>query len=150
MTVSSAPRLSSATPADLPAVLALVRQSKLLENGVSEAIERFLIARVDSRAVGCAGLEIYADGGLLRSVAVEPSARQAGLGAALVGGVVAAARQVGLRELYLLTTTAPGFFERLGFARVERSDVPLAVAESWEFRVGCPQTAQAMRLVLEG
>lgn len=148
MKASSTPRLARATHADLPAVLALVRQSELLESGVLEAIERFEIARVESLAVGCAGLEIYADAGLLRSVAVEPSARKSGLGAALVGRVVAAARAAGLGELYLLTTTAPGFFERLGFVRVERGDVPAEVAASWEFRVGCPQTAQAMRLAL--
>ena len=146
---SSTPQLAHATHADLPAVLALLRQSDLLETGVSEAIERFQMARLDSQVVGCAGLEIYAEAGLLRSVAVEPSARNAGLGAALVRTVVATAREAGLRELYLLTTTAPGFFERLGFARVERCDVPAVVADSWEFRVGCPQSAQAMRLTLQ-
>lgn len=149
MSFSSPPQLARATHADLPAVLALVRQSELLETGVSEAIERFQVARVSSRAVGCAGLEIYSNAGLLRSVAVEPSARKAGLGAALVGRVVAAAREAGLNELYLLTTTAPGFFERLGFVRVERGEVPAAVADSWELRVGCPQTAQVMRLALK-
>jgi amino-acid N-acetyltransferase len=87
--------------------------------------------------------------GLLRSVAVEPSVRRSGLGEALVGGIVAQARELGLRELYLLTTTAPEFFERLGFSHVIRSDVPAAVAESWEFRTGCPQSAQAMRRALQ-
>ena len=67
----------------------------------------------------------------------------------LVGAIVAAARESSLRDLYLLTTTAPTFFERLGFARISRADVPAAVAASWEFRVGCPQTAQAMRLRLQ-
>lgn len=143
------PKLSQATPSDLSSVLALLRQCELLETGVAEALERFVVARRDAATVGCAGLEVYADMGLLRSVAVEPSARRSGLGEALVAGVVAAARGLGLRDLYLLTTTATPFFERVGFDRVPRAEVPAAVAESWEFRVGCPQTAQAMRLALQ-
>ncbi len=136
-------------PGDLSSVLALLRRCELLETGVAEAFERFVVARSDAAMVGCAGLEVYADLGLLRSVAVDPSARKTGLGAALVRSIVAAARELGLRELYLLTTTAPEFFERVGFNRVPRGEVPAAVAESWEFRVGCPQTAQAMRLALQ-
>jgi amino-acid N-acetyltransferase len=143
------PKLSQATPSDLSSVLALLRQCELLETGVAEAFERFVVARKDEATVGCAGLEVYADLGLLRSVAVEPSSRMSGLGEALVGVVVAAARELGLRDLYLLTTTVPEFFERVGFIRVPRGAVPAAVAESWEFRVGCPQTAQAMRLALQ-
>lgn len=138
-----------AAPGDLSPVLALLRQCELLETGVAEAFERFVVARSDSATVGCAGLEVYADLGLLRSVAVDPAARRAGLGEALVRSIVAAARELRLRELYLLTTTAPGFFERIGFHRVIRSEVPSPVAESWEFRAGCPQTAQAMRLDLK-
>ena len=134
---------------DLPSVLALLRQCELLETGVAEALDSFVVAKEHAALIGCAGIEVYADNGLLRSVAVELSARRSGLGKALVGAIVAAARESSLRDLYLLTTTAPTFFERLGFARISRADVPAAVAASWEFRVGCPQTAQAMRLRLQ-
>jgi amino-acid N-acetyltransferase len=143
------PKLSQARPDDLPSVLALLRQCELLETGVAEAFERFVVARRGASTVGCAGFEVYAGMGLLRSVAVDPCARRSGLGEALVGCIVAAARESGLRDLYLLTTTAPQFFERIGFGRIPRAEVPAAVVESWEFRVGCPQTAQAMRLALQ-
>ena len=149
MSPSPSPLLLRATPADLSSVLALLRQCELLETGVAEALPRFVLAREGAAMVGCAGLEVHAGDGLLRSVAVEPSARRSGLGKALVGSIVAAARELSLRELYLLTTTAPRFFERLGFAHVARVHVPATVAASWEFRVGCPQTAHAMRLPLQ-
>lgn len=141
--------LSVATSRDLPEVLALLRQCKLLEDGVAEAIDSFWVARSTHGLIGCAGLETYGGFGLLRSVAVDESARGSGLGERLVARVAAAARARGLSHLFLLTTTAPGFFERRGFQRVERSAVPAQVAESWEFRAGCPATAVAMRFELD-
>lgn len=141
--------VSMATSGDLAEVLSLLRQCELLENGVAEAIDTFWVARSGPSLVGCAGLETYGEFGLMRSVAVDESARGSGLGADLVARVATAARARGLTQLFLLTTTAPSFFERRGFNRVERSVVPAQVAESWEFRVGCPQTAVAMRFDLK-
>ena len=137
--------VSTATDVDLPEVLALLRRCALLEGGVAEAIHAFSVVRSSGALVGCAGLEVYGDCGLLRSVAVHESARGAGLGKRLVDSVATSARSRGLSRLFLLTTTAQSFFERRGFQVVPRSAVPLQVAESWEFRVGCPQTAVAMR-----
>jgi amino-acid N-acetyltransferase len=140
--------VSRATPADLSAVLSLLSECELLETGVAESIETFVVARAAGALIGCAGLEAYGDLGLLRSVAVRARARGSGLGSELVARVTDAARAQGLRELFLLTTTAPRFFERRGFEAVPRSSVPAAIAASWEFRVGCPQTALPMRLAL--
>lgn len=141
--------LTKATGSDLPEVLALLRRCELLEDGVSEAIDSFWLARSDRALIGCAGLETYGAFGLLRSVAVDALARGDGLGAKLVERVAATAHTRGLSHLFLLTTTAPQFFLRRGFSVVERSAVPAQVAESWEFRVGCPQTAVAMRFELK-
>jgi amino-acid N-acetyltransferase len=149
MTLCSHPTISPATREDLPAVLELLRQCDLLETGVAEAIDHFCIASTASGLVGCAGLETYGELGLLRSVAVDASARGTGVGTRLVEAVVAAARERGLRDLFLLTTTAAPFFERRGFASVLRSSVPAEIAASWEFRAGCPQTAIIQRLVLD-
>lgn len=140
--------LTTATASDLPAILALLRQCELLESGVVEAVDGFLVARADAALLGCAGLEGYGDCGLLRSVAVETEARKSGLGRKLVAGVVEAARNRGMRELFLLTTSAAAFFEHLGFVVIPRSAAATAITESWEYRVGCPQTALLMRLAL--
>lgn len=99
--------------------------------------------------MGCAGLEFYGDRGLLRSVAVDANARSSGLGSSLVERIATMAYERGLRELFLLTTTAPRFFEHLGFQAVPRPAVPESIAGSWEFREGCPQTALPMRRALE-
>lgn len=136
--------LGAATHADLPVVLELLRDCALLETGVAEAFGAFVVARSPGELVGCAGLEVYGELGLLRSVAVRPAARSAGLGSALVASIEGEARRRALRELYLLTTTAAPFFQKRGFASVSRTALPPEIAQSWEFRVGCPQTAQAL------
>jgi len=133
---------------DLPDILALLRDCQLLESGVAEALGDFLLTRQAGKLLGCAGLEVYGERGLLRSVAVTQEARQLGLGRRLVEGVIAVAKVRGLRELFLLTTTAPTFFARLGFVSTLRASVPPGIAESWEFKTGCPDTASPMWLAL--
>jgi len=55
------------------------------------------------------------------------------------------AREDGIDEVYLLTTTAEKYFPRFGFARTTRAAVPETVKESAEFRGACPDTAVVMR-----
>jgi amino-acid N-acetyltransferase len=53
-------------------------------------------------------------------------------------------RQAGIRRLVLLTETAASFFERLGYAVIDRQSVGAAVKESAEFRSLCPASAVCM------
>jgi amino-acid N-acetyltransferase len=99
----------------------------------------------DGRVVGVAGLELYGEDGLLRSVAVDEDYRGQGLAAALVEAVLQRAQRVGLRSVYLLTTTSRDYFARRGFKDVAREQAPPAIRESWEFKNGCPSTAAFMR-----
>jgi arsenate reductase len=108
----------------------------------------YAIARRAGVMVGCAGLETYENDGLLRSVAVSASERGNGIGVALTRDRLSAAKRAGLGAVYLLTTTAPEFFQRLGFARWERSAVPVAVQSSAEFAKICPSSAACMRWVV--
>jgi amino-acid N-acetyltransferase len=82
---------------------------------------------------------------LLRSVAVRAERRGSGLGAALVTAALAAADAEAGRPAVvgLLTETAQGYFERLGFTRVDRSALPGESAASAELTGACPATAAA-------
>ena len=51
----------------------------------------------------------------------------------------------GQHEVWLLTTTAQRFFERSGYERVSREDVPDEVRMCKEFTILCPSTAVCMR-----
>lgn len=48
-------------------------------------------------------------------------------------------------DLYLITTTADGYFKRLDFGRVERSNVPDAIARTRQFSDLCPASSVVMK-----
>jgi amino-acid N-acetyltransferase len=105
-----------------------------------------VVAVADDGIVGAAGVEVYGRSGLLRSVAVDPAWRGRGLGMQLTRERLAWAEARGLDTVYLLTTTAAGFFPRLGFAPVDRDAVPATVRESTQFAGVCPSTAAVLAL----
>jgi amino-acid N-acetyltransferase len=94
------------------------------------------------------GLEIHGTHGLLRSLVVVPGQRGCGHGSAMARALMEEARTRGLTHLWLLTTTAPEFFAKLGFQSIDRSAAPPAVAASEEFANLCPASAVCMTLVL--
>jgi amino-acid N-acetyltransferase len=109
-----------------------------------------VVARRGSRIVGVAALELYADGALLRSVAVDPSAQGQQLGHRLTEAALQMARAHAVPAVFLLTTTAEPFFRRFGFQSIARADVPASVHASIEFRSACPASAAVMRKQLGG
>ena len=135
-----------ARPHDLRGALDLLGRSELTDRDVSEGWGHYFVVREDDgRVVGVAGLELHGEDGLLRSVAVDADYRGQGLAAALVEAVLQRAARVGLRAVYLLTTTARDYFARRGFSDCPREEAPLAIRESWEWKSGCPSTATFMK-----
>jgi len=139
--------IRSAAASDRPGVVALLLAAGLPEAGLSQTLDGFLVAEADGRLVGAVGLETYGADALLRSAVVDPASRGTGVGAALVEGLLRRADEGELRAVYLLTTTAEGWFPRFGFVRIAREEVAEAVRSSVEFSRACPATAAAMRRV---
>jgi len=137
--------LRQAAGGDLSEILDLLRDSDLPTAGVEQALEHFIVAHRGERLVGVVGFEPYGRHALLRSAAVRSSEQGSGVGRALVEQLLAEAERNGVRELYLLTTTAQRWFVRFGFEEVQRSDVPARVRESVEFNGACPESAVVMR-----
>lgn len=111
-------------------------------------LEHFLVLRDGDELAGVVGMEAAEDAGLLRSLAVPEARRGGGLASRLVDALEEHARAGGVRTLYLLTTTADGFFARRGYARAGRAAVPDAIAATAEFRGICPSTAVCMAKAL--
>ena len=126
---------------DEPAVLQLLTDNGLPIDGLVDHLETALVTRLDDRVVACAALEVYPDGALLRSVAVERALRGSGLGHQIVRAALDLAHQRGTRSVYVLTTTAEAFFPRFGFRRIARAEVPAGVQTSVEFQSACPASA---------
>ena len=137
--------IESATERDLPEIRALLERLQLPLAGVDEHLPTMLVARDGAQIVGTAALELYADGALLRSVAVEPRRQGRQLGHQLTDAALRLASTCGADTVFLLTTTAERFFPRFGFVPIAREEVPASVRESVEFRSACPASAIVMR-----
>lgn len=142
-------RLESARVEDLDGILGLLRQHGLPGEDLGPGhLQHFLVLRDGAALAGVAGLEVHGTDGLLRSVAIVPSQQNQGRGAGLVAAVEARARRLQLAGLYLLTLDAAGYFEKCGYRRVARDQVPAAIQASREFSALCPASAVCMHKVL--
>jgi N-acetylglutamate synthase-like GNAT family acetyltransferase len=140
-----------ASGSDLASALALIEASGLPVAGVADAFPSgYALVRDGGDIVGVAGLETHGDVGLLRSVAVAPSRRGTGLGTLLAQDRLRAATDLGLRAVYLLTTTAADFFATLGFEKTTRTSAPEQLRGSSEFASVCPSTAVCLVKTLKG
>ncbi len=133
---------------DWPALRQLLQTCGLIETGVAAQLDRVRVATWQGRIVGMALLERYAEGGLLRSVAVEPAWQGRGIGRRLVDVMLEEARREGLSQVFLLTETAADFFARLGFVPVTREKVPASVRAAPQFTYLCPISSQVMCHIL--
>jgi amino-acid N-acetyltransferase len=125
-------------------VVALLTTEKLPAEDLPATLENFLAAIQNDEVIGVAGLEIYSDYGLLRSLVVQPKYRSEGIACKLLGQIEALAGSKGLKSLFLMTETAARYFDRKGYSRITRSDVPAEVQRSSEFSHVCPQSAIVM------
>ncbi len=137
--------IDTAQRGELPRILELLEEADLPVAGVDHA-ESFLVARKQERLVGCIGLEVYGDVGLLRSLVVLPDARGGGLGKLLVERLLETACERGISAMYLLTTAADEYFPRFGFEPIPREQADSRLQASEEFRGACPDSAVCMRL----
>ncbi len=122
-----------------------LRANDLPTEDITSKIDDFYIAKEDLEIIGIAGLEICGNYGLARSILIEDRFRNQGLGKKLVFRLLDLARNKGVREVYILTTTAQNFFEKLKFEIVKREAVPEPIRKTTEFESLCPETAICMK-----
>ncbi|WP_224999933.1 arsenic resistance N-acetyltransferase ArsN2 [Cesiribacter sp. SM1] len=135
--------LREATPGQRQEIAALLSTNKLPVNDLTEAVTLYALM-YNGNLAGSAGLEIYGTQALLRSVSVADSGKGRGWGKFISHEIEKLAQQQGIEELYLVTTTAEGFFQKLGYRKVERSNVAEAVLVSGQFNGICPASAAIM------
>lgn len=129
---------------DLSAVTSLLGANDLPTADVEQHLEKLILAKLHGNLVGLVGVEIYGEDGLLRSLCVVESHRGRGTGRALLSAIETMMATRGVRDVYLLTTTAARFFEREGFATIPRDQAPAAICQTTEFRSLCPASATFM------
>lgn len=126
------------------AIRALLVAQRLPVADLDNAALIFLAAQTGGKTAGVIGIEPLGEDALLRSLAVDDASQRRGIGVALVAAAEHTARERHVGRLYLLTTTAEVFFARLGYVRVDRDEVPSAVAGSAQFAALCPASAVVM------
>ena len=128
---------------DVPSMHKLINsfaeRGQMLPRPLSEIYENirdYFVARDDGVVVGCAALHVnWSDLAEVRSVAVAEDYQKRHVGFDLVAACVAEARELGVPNIFCLTYK-PGFFEKLGFAKVDKMDLPQKV---WNECYRCPK-----------
>lgn len=108
---------------------------------VADSGRRFFRFDRDGTVVGYGGFEPHGPYALLRSLVVLPEAQGRGNGRAVTEAVAEKAREAGCAQGFLLTTTAAGFFEHLGFEPVARADAPPEILATRQATTLCSSAA---------
>lgn len=142
--------IGAAKAADESAIRQLLEDCGLPTDDLTvELLGNFLVQRDGAQVVAVGGLELLGRDALLRSVAVAPAYRGADMGVRMVRALEAVGQQEGCRRLYLLTTTAAGFFDRLGYRRIAREAAPPQVRATRQYSALCPSSSTLMVKTLE-
>ncbi|MFM0034001.1 arsenic resistance N-acetyltransferase ArsN2 [Paraburkholderia strydomiana] len=143
--------IRAARSENLDAIKALLAQNELPVADINLALlVDFLVAEdVDGKIVGSVGLERFGRSALLRSLVTAGTVRKEGLGKRLLAHAELMARASDVSDLWLLTTTAAGFFRRAGYWEVNRSDACPELQASKQFALLCPASAVCMKKELE-
>ncbi|MEM7370831.1 MAG: arsenic resistance N-acetyltransferase ArsN2 [Bacteroidota bacterium] len=128
---------------DLPMIVQLLAQEQLPTEDVGKHLDLYLWEEQDE-IVAIGGWERYHNIGLLRSIVCVSDKRGKGNGRQWVSQLMEESKQKQLTDLYLLTTTAAPFFEKMGFSEIDRSVVPDSIRQSAEFSSLCPSSAVVM------
>jgi len=107
-------------------------------------MEHFFYCGSAQRPTGVVGLELFGADAFLRSLVVAVERQSAGFGTALVEHAERYARASGARSVFLLTTTVPEFFARLGYAAADRAMAPPTIQGTQQFAGLCPSSATFM------
>lgn len=141
------PKIRPASGPDLPQIASLLHAGGLVSGAARERVGRTLIAEVDRAVIGTAAYEVLGERGILRSLAVGQQLRRAGAGTTLAAAALRRMYEAGVREVYLATDTAAGFFETCGFVEAPKGNIPADVAEHPHLVRECPG-ATIMRATL--
>ncbi len=103
---------------------------------MAENIRDFLVAYEGVRLAGCGALHFYSPTSAeVRSLAVDPAYKSAGIGRAIVEALEHEAREHELESVFAFTYV-PRFFQKLGFEQVDRGELPL---KAWKDCLKCPK-----------
>ena len=103
---------------------------------IYENIRDYFVVRQDEKVIACVALSVYeSDLAEIRSLAVAEGNQGKGFGARLVRACLDEAREIGVGTVFCLTYQ-PVFFEKLGFRRHDKMELPRKI---WSECYQCPK-----------
>jgi len=137
--------ITKATNEQRDLIISLLQLEKLPVEDLPDSLDHFFVVVKDEKVIGAIGLEQYGPYGLLRSMVVNKEYRNNRIASHLVKELETYAATLGIDCMYLLTETAPVYFERKGYKRIGRESVPAELQVSSEFSHVCPVSAIVMK-----
>ena len=126
-------------------VIALLLAEKLPVEDLPASLDHFFVALNEDEVTGAIGLEQYGNYALLRSMVVHAAHRNKHIASRLVEQLEHYGKRLGISAMYLLTETAPVYFEQKGYQKINREEVPAVLQASSEFSHVCPVSAIVMK-----
>jgi len=103
----------------------------------------------ENQIIGCCALQFcWEDLAEIRSLAVHPDHVGKKIGSLLAETAISEARSYRVKRLFTLTYR-PGFFQKLGFSKIDRSELPLKIWSDCIFCIkfpDCDETAMMLSL----
>jgi amino-acid N-acetyltransferase len=114
-------------------------QEEMLPRALSEIYENirdYYVVREGDRVIACVALHVsWADLAEVKSLAVAEGYQGKGIGGALVSTCISEAKELGIGTVFCLTYK-PEFFEKCGFAQIDKAELPRKV---WGECYTCPK-----------
>ena len=133
---------------DLTEIKNLLAGCQLPYTDIVPGKQTFVVAEIEHQLIGCGGFEAYEEYGLFRSLAVSPNYRNMKIAHSIIEKALILGQEQGIKEFFLLTTTADIFFAKLGWKVINRNQVPEKIACTLEFASICPSVAICMKYQL--
>ena len=120
-------------------IMKFALKEEMLPRSLSELYDNlrdFFVFEESGKISGCCALHVmWEDLGEIRSLAVKDEEQGKGIGAKLVEACIEEMSHIGLSKVFALTYK-PEFFERKGFFRIDKAELPHKV---WADCVKCPK-----------
>ena len=114
-------------------------KGEMLARSLSEIYEHvrdYFVVREGERVIACAALHVmWSDLAEIKSVAVAEGSQGHGIGVQLVKACLEEAKKLGIPTIFCLTYK-PAFFENVGFAQLDKLELPRKV---WGECYRCPK-----------
>jgi amino-acid N-acetyltransferase len=130
-----------ASLSETKAVQSLLKENNLPFEDLEYSKVTLFVAVLNGQIIGCIGIEIKGEDGLLRSFAVTDKYKNQGIGNELLNRLINYSKSENIKKLHLLTTTADKYFCKKGFVKSDRINAPESIQTTTEFSTLCPSSS---------